>query len=878
MNHVSTLSCKYPLFVILIICFAGAILGDSTAESLLLAHFDATLVPRMFIVNAVFLFLCSAFLITVIDRVNDRGLFFSRLLLVHAIILLGIRWALSAHATFLFLPLYSYAYVTKIVIFLIFWTLANDLIDSRRAGYEFPFIAAGGTLGAISVGFCIPWMLKLVQPENLLLVWVALIVTMLAIFRPMRKKYQYHFTNTSGQILPRRRLCDMLTDLKLLRTEPLLGTMATLYFLLFFMLLNQQYTFYSALRNHFILSSGSSVDAKALASFLGYFNGICMGVTFLLQITLAGRLIKKLGSTRSLFVLPTILCIVFGVQFYLNARMASTGIVIGNLIFWSVIAGMGIRIGFFDSFFSPNFQIFFSSLPQDIRGRGKLCIEGVVKPLAFVCASIWIMTVAVRLTPWMNYAVLFIVALVLLFQTHKLKGTYTESLTRYLRGFSPHKATFLQNMLNSSERGEFLRVMRDMLEREKLEIKEFIVELLVEINSDESIAMLLTHAASSDARNRATIISALTGVKRDDIRSFLSSVLNDPDNRVTANCIGALGAFSEPEIDEGLRVFLNHGDNRIKANTIVALWPRATATARKEFMQTIYKMLNSGLSQDVASALYVLGTIKSPDGVSTLTNFYNQIGIGLLQTRSVFRQFCRALSAYPCADTAKILFTCAASATSKKQRELANTLGTILEQTKPENIRQYLQTGSVVERSLVVQSLLLHSGPVEAIGRETLVAFALNEIKHVYEAWQMVATFDETPDNVRLGLLRSAVVEEVIGHSLSMAISAVALIDPTRFVRKVMNRLNHENRHVRARAFEILDNAGDVKVNRWIIRLLEHDNPQQILHGAEGEFVPVKRTLSEYITVCCSSPIMWVRECALFVGSEPAKENKLSVI
>ena len=144
---------KLSLFFLLFLCFASAILGDSTAESLLLSHFDAQYIPKMFLINAAALFIISTFLMPVFDRVNRGNLFMSGLL-GHAVMLIFIRIAIWSKWTFFYGPLFSYAYVSKIIIFLTFWTIANDLFDSRKAGKVFPVIAAGP--GAIAVSFRFP--------------------------------------------------------------------------------------------------------------------------------------------------------------------------------------------------------------------------------------------------------------------------------------------------------------------------------------------------------------------------------------------------------------------------------------------------------------------------------------------------------------------------------------------------------------------------------------------------------------------------------------------------------------------------------------------------------------------------------------------------
>ena len=256
----------WSLFTLLMVLFAAAILGDSTAESLLLSHVDMRLIPNMFLVNAVFLFLTSTLLMSVIDRA-DRGIFFIILVFAHCLVLFLIREALHLHASILYPILFSYAYVSKIILFLLFWTMANDLIDSRNASVRFPFIAAGGTLGAIVVSFTIPWLLKVIAAENLLFVWAALVAVLGVFFVPVRQSFGTSLMASSDKEKhASRNIKNLGHDLKLVYQEPLLSSMALFYFILFFILINQHYSFYGQLKSRF-------VNAKELASFLGYFNG-----------------------------------------------------------------------------------------------------------------------------------------------------------------------------------------------------------------------------------------------------------------------------------------------------------------------------------------------------------------------------------------------------------------------------------------------------------------------------------------------------------------------------------------------------------------------------------------------------------------------------
>ena len=513
-------SSKIPFFILLFICFASAILGDSVAEALILSHYSAAVIPRMYMVNALFLFLSSLFLMSLIDRV-DRGKFFLIFTAIHCLALFLVWCAVFFGITFLFIPLFSYSYISKIFLFLMFWTLANDIIDSRSAGKDFPFIAAGGTLGAILISFTIPWLLKVISAKSLLLVWIFLCVFILFLFMPIHRSFSKFFKPVSDkEKRSRRNIKSVISDVSLLNREPLLLNMSILYFLIFFVLLNQHYSFYEVIKERY-------VEAEKLAGFLGYFNGTSMFLTFFIQITVAGIIIKKIGSTRSMFMLPAAFCLVFGILAIMGFTTGhhQVAAIAVSVLFWGIISGVGLRIAFFDSFFSPNFQIFFSSLPHDIRGRGKLVIEGVVKPAAMVFASLWILTVAGKIPFSVNMIVLLAVSVVMIFQTFRIKEKYTERLAQYLVGFKSRASLAVFDSSEIAGSKDILSFLSEKLVSEAYEIKCYLIEVLTDINSEESIKILTDYMYIADKRTRATIISALTRLKLKNLKTIFSSML-----------------------------------------------------------------------------------------------------------------------------------------------------------------------------------------------------------------------------------------------------------------------------------------------------------------------------------------------------------------
>jgi len=850
---------KVPLFLLLLLCFATAILGDSTAEALLLAHFGAEMVPKMYLVNSLFLFLFSAFAMTIIDRV-DRGLFFLCLVAGHGVILFLVWISVLLGAAVLFVPLFSYAYVSKILLFLMFWTLANDLVDSRRAGTEFPLIAAGGTLGAITISFLIPSLLRVISAQSLLPVWSVLSFALALFFLPVWKSFGRQFKASSDKEKhATRNLKSLLSDVRLIRREPLLWNMSILYFLLFFILLTQHYAFYTAIKSRY-------ARAEDLASFLGYFTGISMGVTFLLQISLAGFVLKKIGSTRSMFLLPASLCLVFGCLSVLGFSRGAAVLSGSALLFWGIVLGVGLRIAFFDSFFSPNFQVFFSSLPQDIRGRGKLSIEGAVKPLSIACTSMWLMFVAPRLSLGFNMLVLLVLALAMVVQTFRLRAKYAESLTRYLTGFDARKLSQFMDTLELENQDNILAALAKMLETEPYEVKSFVVEILADLNTAESVQVLRDFIPRADSHTRSRIVGALARLTLPDLRPLFSSLLADDDSRVVADAVLALALYGDAEVNEGLSAFLRHPHRRVRANTVVALWPASEDIQRSELLMVLRELLGSDDCIDRAAALYAIGEIAAPDvALPMLEVFYSESAAQIVDDRHVWRQFLAALAKYPGDRSIEIMLSLSERTYAKRRADVAAAIALSLEKGYPAaSALQRAASDRDLHRHVLVKAVYIRAPELSQADERTLEAIAEEERRAAWGDWLAYSGLRSEQATSAVDLLMNALREQCIDERVESLVHIAALCDRSGQIRAVAGRLHHENRHVRARAIEVLDNAGNMRLNRAIIELLDTGDTASVVRSAEslapGALPGAGAVVDRYMA--CAYP--WVRTCARY--------------
>lgn len=840
------------LFVLLFVCFAAAIIGDSTTEALLLSHCDAKLLPRMFLVNAVALFAVSALVMSIIDRL-DRGTLFFTAAFGHAAVLVLARVAIACGAAWVYLPLFTYAYLTKIVLFLLFWMLANDLVDSRRAQKRFPLIAAGGTLGAIVMAFAIPGMMKLFAAENLLLVWSACTAVTAALVLLLRRKAGRAFRPSSDA--ERHRPAGMrtlLSDISALKGDPLLSSMAWLYAALFFVLIVQHYFFYVQVQAHFR-------TAQRIASFLGLFSGISMAATFVLQVTAAGRFLRRFGSSRSLIFLPAVLLCVFAAQSLMGLAAPQAA----PLVFYAIIIGVGLRIAFFDSFFSPNFQLFFSSLPREMRGRAKIALEGAVKPLAILCAGLWLMAVAGRLPLAGQFLICTLLAAGMVVVAVRLKGKYARNLTRFLTGM-PSLAGASILTKNKGDRA-FMDQIRLILAGGEPELQRYCIEQLASSPLPEFITVLKEHARTAEPRVRASIVTALGGESAAEHRDFIISFLDDPDGRVVANAVMETGAFIDTAVHEKLKALLGHESGRVRANAAIMLWRSGLCPDLREIFDFLKAMLYGPAAADSASALYALGEIAHEETLALIREFTASAALqSRISDESVFRQLVKALGKKGTQAALGSILELAADAYRWQSREIVTALRTMIEQERTSEpfIRHIGQTGlagrNVIAKALADSSVVL-SKDQAAVVRE-MVHEEVREAELDRKALDLLRMVRYVQG---IELLRCAIREESLDRRIDTVVNALSMFDREGSIRKVIARLSHADPHIRARALEVLDTAGDVALNRSVIRMV--DAKEEVAKAAEApatEIGAVRNELRAMIERYRKTTNAWIRRCA----------------
>lgn len=824
---------RQPFFLLLMLVFATVIIGDNVAESLLLARYDASIIAKLFSLNAFFLFLFSLFMISLIDRIH-RGKLFTRFLLFHSS-LLFISWiAISLGFKALTIPLFSYAYVSKIFIFLLFWTLANDIVDSRKAARDFPKIAAGGTLGAITISFTIPFIVNAIPAESLLLVWASLTLLAAVLFIPIKKQFGRSFLPASTPIRSASKVKQVKHDIKTIGRDPLLKTMAFFYFLLFFVLLNQQYGFYEVLNSKF-------TNADEISRFLGFFNGTSMIMTFVLQISLSSWVIRRIGSTRAMLILPSVFTVVF--LFLRITYQFETA----SLLFWGTVVGLGLRIAVFDSFYSPNFQVFFSSLPKEIRGRGKIALEGLVKPAAMVMASLFLTLVIPKIPETAATTMLVAASVTMVFLTLKMRKQYTRSLTRYLTDFRNRETVNSDQMFRS--RDVIMRI-REMIKSESYEVQCYLIELLADMSSEQAKQTLVNFLDEVEPALLPEVILALAPLSRPEVKEKMIGFLRHSDEKISSAAMRAVAEYDHCE--HHLLPFLTAAKIDIQFTAIELLWWRVSNQQRVHMAEEIGIRLKSNDPEILFATMDLCGKIDDPVTTDLIPLRFPSFSDSMLSSNYAWKRFSTAVSDLEGESILLWILENADILGSTQLDSLVPAIENIIKTGYPvDKVVSHLETASLPQRFLLSKGTLLWGRSQKRFSKRLkqvverefeLLRIVENQHSHLTEL---------TTSSGKL--LTTAIEEELLSLHRETAISLAALLDHKGEIRTAVPRLNHSDLHIRSRALEVLDNAGDRRINRTLLSHLSYK--------------PVKNSdthTTQILSELKENSNTWVRECAEF--------------
>ncbi|MGM0442806.1 MAG: hypothetical protein ACQEQV_01290 [Fibrobacterota bacterium] len=833
-NCISSVHYRVLFFGLLFLAFLSATLGDNVSEALVLSAYSAEFVSRFFVINGIILFFMSFFAISVIDTFNRAKLYLAFLLL-YAASLVAIRLS-HVLGDWVYAVLYSLSYTGKIMMFLFVWTLANDISDSRRGARDFPFIAAGGTLGAIVGTFSVPQLISLIAPHDLLWVWVGILLFSALFMRSVIRVMGGHFSQRRVNRRLSFRLAYLWENLTVLLSKPLLTTMAISYFFIFVIIFCQQYLFYAALRERF-------ADAAQISGFLAYFKGSFLVITFFLQSFVAGAVTRYIGWIRLLIVLPVVFILSFATLTFIGTHDTV-------LFFQAVVAGMGIRIAVFDSFFSPNYQNVFSVFPDDIRGKGKLVIDGIVKPMAMAVSALLIAFLGASLSMALLLTVFSLISLGMILL---LKRQYLFTTVQYLT--QDDSPGMLQSFRESLSPEIGLELLDGIIAEEPAELKQCAVDLLAELDSDSSINHLVQWYPFLDVRMKAYTVSVLQHCRNRNVMPFIDYLFSyERNERVLANAL--ITHWKAGGRREKLyRSYLDSDTPRLSGNAIWVLW-RMGREEEYNLLKRLEERLFTEDERFYGSALWVIAHLEKNRYLQQMVEqFWFMRTTAVLRSRSLWKGLVQAAAAMESHRVFVELADMYQAVSEMQRRILVDEAARLIRRTGSrafllENQMLYSTYTTEFILKAVAKSGARHSSA--AIAR--IEEFAREEYVRYGTALIALDFLKSLPRTAGVDYLQHLIrVEEQYLHFQNL-VECAAIIDQSGAVRKLVDSMAVSRRQYENRVFDVIESAPSNRINRLILRLSDASG------SSDAEFFDIDDILNLYM----QSGLPVVRESALY--------------
>jgi HEAT repeat protein len=506
---------------------AGLMIGQSAIEALFFARAGIDRLPVMYLILGGSMLAASLAIGALIARVG-RARACIMIPLALALVATAGRLALADDTGWVEASLWLLQGVAQFVLFLAVWGLAGLVTDTRQAKRFFPLIGAGGVLGLVLGGFATRPLAGWIGTPNLILVWVASLVTVAAIGTRIGAlaRRTSRSTQDDGGANPVEQLRQGLRYVARSSLFRWFALTSVLFSLLFFSL----YLPFSA------AATARYPNPDALAGFFGVFFAVSTGVAFVLSLFVTNRLLARFGVPSVMLVLPVLYLVAFGVLM-VEAGFVALAVFRFAQVAWLSGGAMSTS------------EAVINTVPADRRDQTRAFLYGGPTQVGTVLAGLVALVGERALSPGALFGIGFACAGLTTFAMYQVRRQYPKELVRALREGRPHvfeatpaaRAPFGTTQADPS----VVAAARTGLADPDPRVRRVAAHVLGEIDAPEAGDALLAALRDDDPDVRIEALGSIRRSRAADGSPAVLDLLADADARVRAAALDALAA-AEP--------------------------------------------------------------------------------------------------------------------------------------------------------------------------------------------------------------------------------------------------------------------------------------------------------------------------------------------
>jgi len=852
--------------MLLLFIFGGAIVGEMVALSMIVSVAGPGVIGKLYLVNGLVLFLLPPLFFNNIDRFNRGKMLSIQLVVIASILFIYLLLIKTAHISaiknsmgIILHCIYPISYLSKTILFLTFWTLANDICYKREVKREYPKIAAWGFAGGLAGAVLARALLEIVSPEMIIALWASSFCIAYGITRKITAHYSLRLLPKEFIPRPLREKKTVINDVRSVLSIDLVRYISCLYFLIFIAIFLCDYLFWKTCYVRFVTSTG-------LASFQFSFY-ITHGI-----ITIAGLLlvtpllISKLGFIRLFLFLPYSL--LFGSAAVLGLTIAGVS---PYILFVGFVINQFARYVLFENAFSPIFQMFFASISKEKRGRAKTIIDGIVKPSAILTSGILLIFLEKYFS--LLLCVIIVLSLLMLWVVSRIRISYMKGLTPHLP--SGYETDEVIAQIGSHYDQRLLSLVREYSLSTSTDLRCFAVRILAQLGSKQALKIVIDiYESNTDPAVKEAVACSLKNFYWYDTKVFVDTLLRDTAGNVRCCALRSLNAMNcywKEEVKEAVKPMLYENDLPLQVEAASFLWSYTDAQVREGVLALVKELLNSATEEKRSAGISLSCLLKVEGWEDIIRENIRKASM------SVFAKSIEAVVSSArkeaALDTLKIVehlsrrhIEITSDVIQKIGKPAVDTVLAFLKQAKnPRMIFELIHALRIMRDADTHKKTAGFS--VDPKTERAISSWISGELQQAYYAAYLWFSFKSEQKLSELTpgvqMLNDAIKDQVF-HICGWALDTIALLEPHGGLVAIARKdLDIKEQAQRINMIEIVESLGATKFRNLILPLLEFESwPAIARHGEEMfGFKAPDRTAIEYFL---HSDNEWICLCMLY--------------
>jgi ATP/ADP translocase/HEAT repeat protein len=836
---------------------------DPLRKGLFLQNFPASQLPYAYFLTAFF----AGVLATIAFRVGQRS---SAIVLLTGtnILIIGtlfyFRWAMGRDIWYLPYVYFVYVKIVSVLSTTQFWLLAGYIYDNRQAKRIYSLLGAGAAIGALAGSFVPAFLSQRLSTESMIMICIlvctGLVVlshvawryrrTDIEVEKPKNDDPKYQFKDLWTMIFGSRHLLLMVV-------------------LIFLTLIASQIADWqvdNAVRAAYAHLPAEEMG-RSIAQFSGRLSFVINALSILVQVFVAGYVVRHMGILATITFLPA------------GLFLSSSAIFLFPSVITAAIARGTDSVARY-SINRSGLELLYLPLPPSVRKKLKIFVDVFVDRTGRAVAGVVILLFTSSVLPLGlrgTAAVAAGLTLLSVLICIRLRRTYVNSFREQLT----RREIDLGDVSSYVSDPASVKLLVDTLQKDNERQILYSLRLLQSarnVDFSEHLYTLLEHPAASVREEAARTLAALP----QDCSGQAERLLDDESPAVRQAAIEYLCAAKNSRLDSLLN------DSRFTVKAGAARWAAEHAPAG---FAPSRELIDNLTSVDGAAAAALAARLPGREGVELIGHLMKNSSpevaqaaalaaakaghlplvftvMDMLSSRRLRKGAREALLLYGERILGALGDVLADSGGDPAlRREAAWLLGRIPVKRSADLLLQNIDTEDPELQYLIVKALnRLHDTDPGLIRNRSRIADRVHARARMY--YERLSICQALAQGNERSLVLKA-VRERLKQDIEIIFRLLALDHPRKEIFFAYNALESKRADRRTAAIEFLDNVLNQKLKLIILPVLEEPSTEALLNRAEQLFgiKPIRR--EEALRVIASRPDSWLKACAEYEMTRP---------